>query len=514
MKIASRRHGSVLRALCALAPVAALLVAPEAHAQSALSRFSLRLEAGGGLMLTDVQRGLLGYDTAHVQATGRVGFELADMLVLQASVNGGFFFARQGLDLGQTLAFQGGLRFQPMVGARGRLWLDANPGLYLTGAEQRFGFDAGLGYEFDASPAISLGPMLRYHYVMADPMVNLPESAQYATLGLTVTARVPRTHPLPPLAIVDQDQDGVADLEDACPTVPMGANPDAARRGCPRSDRDGDGVFDDEDQCADVAMGANPDATRRGCPRPDTDGDGVFDDQDQCVNQARGEHPDPERAGCPDGDADGDGVLDHADQCRTVAQGLRPDPERAGCPLPDRDGDMVPDVPDHCPDVPGAPNPDPNLNGCPGLVRVDSARIRITNPVYFATNRDVILPRSFPVLTAVGDALRAVPEIRRVSIEGHTDDVGDDAANMDLSNRRAQSVLRWLTEHGVAASRLEARGFGETRPLRAIAGLRGRQLSAARAENRRVDFNITDPAPGAQPAASQPAASQPAANKR
>jgi outer membrane protein OmpA-like peptidoglycan-associated protein len=81
-----------------------------------------------------------------------------------------------------------------------------------------------------------------------------------------------------------------------------------------------------------------------------------------------------------------------------------------------------------------------------------------------------------------------------VAIEGHTDDVNDDAANMDLSNRRAASVLRWLTDHGIAATRLEAHGFGETRPVRPIAGLRRRALRDARAMNRRVEFRIVDPA--------------------
>ena len=51
----------------------------------------------------------------------------------------------------------------------------------------------------------------------------------------------------------------------------------------------------------------------------------------------------------------------------------------------------------------------------------------------------------------------AVPGVRRVSVDGHTDDVGEDASNLDLSNRRAASVVRWLTTNGIAAGRQRER---------------------------------------------------------
>jgi OOP family OmpA-OmpF porin len=338
------------------------------------------------------------------------------------------------------------------------------------------------------------------HYLIADTLLigagagpGLTQAPGTPTVrGLFQLAYAPVRRPAAP-APQDTDGDGVLDPDDQCVDVPQGNNPDPNRRGCPLGDRDRDGVLDPDDQCVDVPQGDHPDPERRGCPLNDTDRDGVFDNEDQCVNEPQGEHPDPNRRGCPDGDADGDGVLNAQDQCRDVPQGSRPDPQRPGCPMPDRDNDTVPDDVDHCPDQPGAPHPDPNRNGCPGLVRVAGCQIQINSPVFFATNRDTILPRSFPVLQAVGDALRATQDIRRVSIEGHTDDVGDDNSNMDLSNRRAASVQRWLVEHQVEPARLEFHGFGETRPLRNVAGLRGRALRDARAQNRRVDFRIVDP---------------------
>jgi outer membrane protein OmpA-like peptidoglycan-associated protein len=138
-------------------------------------------------------------------------------------------------------------------------------------------------------------------------------------------------------------------------------------------------------------------------------------------------------------------------------------------------------------------------------VLVDNNVIHINRPVFFATNRDTILPRSRAVLQAVADALRALPEIHRVSIEGHTDDVGPDDRNMDLSQRRANSVMTWLSSHGIDAARLEAHGFGETRPLDPA------HTAAARSQNRRVEFHIVDPAPPPAPGASDANASQPPA---
>ena len=318
----------------------------------------------------------------------------------------------------------------------------------------------------------------------------------------------------------DRDGDGVSDRQDICPDEPAGANPDPARRGCPAAnDRDGDGVVDDKDQCPDVPKGRFPDPDRLGCPA-DRDGDGVPDDKDQCPDVAAGDTPDPKRLGCPadrdhDGvpddkdlcpdvpqgrfpdanrpgcpaDQDHDGVIDQKDRCPEEPEGPHPDPDNIGCPLADRDHDNVTDLIDACPDEPGAPDPDPTKNGCPGLVTIKNGMIVILAPVFFATDKDVILEKSFPVLHAVANALKAQPEIKRVAVEGHTDSQGKLAHNMDLSDRRAKSVMKWLITVGaVDEARLEAQGFGPTRPLDDNKSIVGR------AANRRVEFHIVDPA--------------------
>lgn len=300
-------------------------------------------------------------------------------------------------------------------------------------------------------------------------------------------------------APVDTDGDGVFDPQDQCVTTPAGAHPDPARRGCPLIDTDSDGVFDNDDQCVTEPAGSSPDPARRGCPQRDRDGDGVSDADDACADTPQGPTPDPERRGCPDGDRDADGVLDHQDLCPDAPRMPFPDPARLGCSLPDADHDQVPEPPDACPGVPGVPSTDPARNGCPNAdVQVDAGQIHIVEQVFFDTERDTIRHRSDRTLQAVAEVMRAATHIRRVSIEGHTDNRASDEHNLDLSQRRAAAVRRWLIEHGVDEGRLEAHGFGASRPIAP------NTTAAGRARNRRVEFVITDPAQQA-PAAGTPA---------
>ena len=338
--------------------------------------------------------------------------------------------------------------------------------------------------------------MLGAHYLVSDTIlvglgggVGLERGYGIpAGRGLLSVAYAPVTRALP-AEPSDRDHDSVLDRDDVCPDTPQGTHPDPTRRGCPQIDTDGDSVFDLDDLCMNVPQGEHPDPARRGCPLGDSDGDGVFDPDDQCLTIPMGEHPDPDRRGCPDGDRDHDTVLDHTDVCPDLHRGPFPDPARVGCPLADRDHDTVPDATDACPDVPGAASEIPARNGCPlGGVVTDSGRINILNPVFFDTDRDSIKPQSFPILSRVADVLRASGFIRRIRIGGHTDDRGDHDHNVDLSNRRAISVMRWLTEHGIDATRMEAQGFG---PEQSITS---NQTVVGRARNRRVEFVIVDPA--------------------
>jgi outer membrane protein OmpA-like peptidoglycan-associated protein len=294
--------------------------------------------------------------------------------------------------------------------------------------------------------------------------------------------------------------DGCPDTTDVLPTSPS-LTPRDASSGSPASE-------------APIAASVPPGAEQGFCDVPSADGcstgdqdhDGILEPLDACATEAQGLHPDPTRPGCPDADGDGDGVYDHSDLCPTQSHGTAPDPDRRGCPLPDADADRIPDAIDHCPNIPGAPHPDPTLNGCPGLVRLEANSVEILQPIFFATNRDVIQPRSAPVLQAVANALLARTDIRYLLIEGHTDDQGNDELNVDLSQRRAAAVVRWLIEHGISPARLHSRGLGSHQPRIAITpGMRRREVRDARARNRRVEFEILDDAASAVRAESSPA---------
>jgi len=103
--------------------------------------------------------------------------------------------------------------------------------------------------------------------------------------------------------------------------------------------------------------------------------------------------------------------------------------------------------------------------------------------IHFATGADVPLPESSATLEELAAALQQESAVR-VLIEGHTDSTNTDAFNLDLSQRRAKSVVTWLTQHGVDAARLDAKGFGKARPVADNATAQGRAL------NRRVEVSV------------------------
>ncbi|MET0404833.1 MAG: OmpA family protein [Cystobacter sp.] len=155
-------------------------------------------------------------------------------------------------------------------------------------------------------------------------------------------------------------------------------------------------------------------------------------------------------------------------------------------PIPvDGDGDGVPDARDRCPLEAGVEAADGCPEQGPAKVRIEGNKILILDKVYFATNKDVILPRSFDLLAQVAAVLRAHPELERVRVEGHTDNQGPDDKNLALSRRRAARVrARLIEQEGIAAERLEAVGYGESRPVESNFTVKGREA------NRRVEFTI------------------------
>jgi outer membrane protein OmpA-like peptidoglycan-associated protein len=292
----------------------------------------------------------------------------------------------------------------------------------------------------------------------------------------------------------DIDGDSIIDIKDSCPEI----KGPAKYNGCP--DADGDGIIDEKDSCPDM-IGL---LMFNGCP--DTDFDGVMDKIDDCpkdfgLKQLKG-CPDkdndfvPDKIdkcpnvpglikynGCPD--TDGDGVVDSLDECMNDPGLLKFN----GCP--DRDMDEVPDKNDKCPDTYGMVE----NQGCP-LVKVDEkeqlAKLTIEEQeivktafedLEFETGKSVILSRSYPSLDTLAQVLTKKPEFR-LSVSGHTDNVGKAPDNQKLSENRAKAVKDYIVKKGVDPARIKTIGYGSKRPVAPNTTPEGRQ------KNRRVELKI------------------------
>jgi outer membrane protein OmpA-like peptidoglycan-associated protein len=98
-------------------------------------------------------------------------------------------------------------------------------------------------------------------------------------------------------------------------------------------------------------------------------------------------------------------------------------------------------------------------------VKLAADRLELGQPIYFDTAKATLKAVSSPLLSEVAETLSKHPEIALVEIGVHSDERGDDQFNQRLTDERAASVKAWLVAHGVAAERLRARGYGESRPL-------------------------------------------------
>lgn len=357
--------------------------------------------------------------------------------------------------------------------------------------------------------ALHLGPVTMY--AMADNIMGMVnwDKANYMNSRIGLNINIGNRF--------DRDNDGVPDKKDQCKRVPGLIK----LAGCP--DKDGDDVPDHEDECIDV-KGAK---SAKGCP--DQDGDGVADSKDSCISEkglptlygcpdqdgdgvADNADACPERSGpakldgCPD--QDGDGIADKDDDCPAVP-GLKefngcpdtdgdgiPNPKdsclaQAGLPqfsgCPDTDGDSIPDYRDACPLEPGVPE----TGGCrkiePNVVVLTVEEQKVINEAFsnleFETGTDKISEKSLASLEELATLLISKP-MYKLEINGHTDNVGNAAKNLKLSQARANAVKSFLTKKGVPAAQMKATGFGSKKPVADNKTPEGRQ------RNRRVEFKI------------------------
>lgn len=288
----------------------------------------------------------------------------------------------------------------------------------------------------------------------------------------------------------DTDMDGIKDSEDGCPTLPGTLE----LNGCP--DTDGDGITDNVDSCPEIA-GIE---SLQGCP--DADEDGITDAMDDCPDV----YGETSLKGCPDSDKDG--IADKDDDCPTVGG----DVDANGCPLPvDTDGDGIIDDEDDCPTVYGTvkgcvdtdkdgirdlddscPTVGGNIDakGCPIVVRpVVSAPAAIVvgdlGGVLFNIDRDYLKKEYLGNIDEVVSLL-ASNSGYRVVLEGHTDNTGNAAYNLDLSKRRSDRVAQYLKNKGIDGSRITTAFNGQDIPRNNNTTIDGRKM------NRRVEFRIVD----------------------
>jgi len=289
--------------------------------------------------------------------------------------------------------------------------------------------------------------------------------------------------------IGDRDGDGLKDDVDKCPDDPEDFDRFEDEDGCPDPDNDRDGILDEDDKCPDIPEDKDGFEDEDGCPegnQGDRDGDGILDNVDKCPDDPEDFDGFEDEDGCPELDNDKDGILDNDDLCPMVPEDKDGFEDEDGCPDTDNDKDRILDQDDKCPNEPETYNGLDDQDGCPdkGRVVVTDTSIEILDVVYFEYNKAVIQSRSYPILDAVAAALTGNPGILLVEVQGHTDERGDDAYNLDLSDRRAKAVEQYLVDKGVDAKRLTAHGYGETQPLDP------RSNEAAWAKNRRVAFLI------------------------
>ncbi len=328
---------------------------------------------------------------------------------------------------------------------------------------------------------------------------------------------------------LDSDHDGVFNIHDECPNTPRGIIVDDY--GCPK-DTDIDGVYDSNDQCPTTPKGITVD--EMGCPY-DRDQDGVQDYLDKCLETPLGAKVDtqgcwfitPHYLGqiCPAaGPYFNDALMiiqGQAKMCvdiqvhtnvletpksnqelgrfwgqniktyfvvngipderlwvtgkhiaRSDSKDITPVTQVLLNPVSctrDRDGDGVYDAVDRCPDTPKGLAVD--AFGCPHMKKKS---VSIKLDIQFDSNKTEVKPQFFNHIQEVAQFMKTYP-YSKATIEAHTDSSGDREYNLKLSQQRAANVCQYMIDNfKISPTRLEAVGYGESRPIADNKTLEGR----------------------------------------
>lgn len=446
--------------LCFAALAAIALASSPAHAQS----WKVHGTAAGAHAVSGHQKDELGFGVSGLGAveygfTPEFGLELELGYLFLASGDPPSDPGLEPLDGASAVSGAVGLRLRPFArqfagesASAAGLWLAGGVGAANTNSLNRLFLDAHVGYDFLLEEGqLGIGPTVGlFHVSQPDDRVR-PADANVLLFGLHVMYDFAEPVKKPPS---DRDRDGILDGVDKCPDDP--------------EDKDG---FEDED----------------GCPDDDNDNDGVIDKRDDCPMDPEDKDGFEDGDGCPENDNDKDGIVDAKDKCPNEPEDKDGFEDEDGCPDDDNDKDGVPDAKDLCPDEPETVNNYADHDGCPDAeqIRVMGDKIVLDDRVHFRTNSHIIRGVSYPLLERLSRLVVEHPEYTHIAIEGHADARGDEKFNKDLSQKRAESVLEFMVEHGVERDRLSAQGFGSERPLVDAKSEHAYLL------NRRVEFVVT-----------------------
>ena len=120
------------------------------------------------------------------------------------------------------------------------------------------------------------------------------------------------------------------------------------------------------------------------------------------------------------------------------------------------------------------------------LVKVLGNEIKLSRQIHFEPDSAKILGDSNALMEEIADVLQRNPNIRKIEIQGHTDNSGSRERNQTLSEARANAVRTWLVKAGVDGDRILAKGYGQERPIAPNV------TPANKAKNRRVQFVIVE----------------------
>jgi outer membrane protein OmpA-like peptidoglycan-associated protein len=245
--------------------------------------------------------------------------------------------------------------------------------------------------------------------------------------------------------LIDSDNDSLSDLDEIMKflTQPLAADTD-------------------EDELSD---GAELFTHHTKPLKADTDSDGLADGEELTIH-----HTNPLMA-----DSDLDGVKDGMEVNRLVSN-----PNHS-----DTDGDGIADGLDQCPTEAATAESHGASAGCPDLkphIWVEVNQVIVLVGVNFLAGEARPTPQSEEVLETVYNTLVENAEVS-FEIHGHADGAGDEALNLRLSQRRAEAVIEYLAQRGIAPERLRAVGLGENYPLAT------NDTPAGRAQNRRIELH-------------------------